>query len=848
MAFWQNLQFWVKNPINTWFNANFWFSLPKTTTKSNDYTYDSRYPWFDEDDYKKLERLANEKWVTGKEKTQLMDQLYQYYYPQVANSHKLDERQVELNRMTYDNDGKEPWNMSIKLSWLAQSAKQKFNIDASVNDNELLWSIVDATPNWQKLLEDYINNGNPEFLYAAWIEDRPQQWWIKSLVNPTDSNILPEKNERYNPIWAAFETTDNAAWEFADKWLDFGNMANEKATENLKNEIENMSDKELEKYRKQYEKELKNGNWRAVQVEWDTIVEKLWNAVKWNIKSDYTDEWFMKWLIDNKKSLWQDISWADEVLKWESNPSVIQFFGNIPASAIKTFTATVRWLTNPYDTLKWLYTLAATEEWHQAILNRYGSWDAFAKAMNEDPVGVADDMLAVAELWTNIVSWWLKGAWKITWNTNLTNAANTIKWWNIWSANDALANKAIGKIYGWLDNIADMTDNKLVQWAVRYAEDVSNVQKLKDNAKSDFNAIADSTAWQAIKNYVNEWIDKLVWVDEADREFIRDNKELVNNYIDGKKNVETVFEEVKNKINDKRQANTKMWKEYANLRKNKSKVVDTTWVTTDMKKTLKENWITIDKKTWDLKFNELSKYNAKQKRALQDAWDELKALEKAKKINAGNVLDMRQKMDDKLNWDGKASDLKDITAVDKSTEKLIKEMRWVIDERAKGSVKWLKELDEKFAPAMAEMEKLQKDWLNSDWTLKDTARSKIRNLTKAGNEERLARLEKLIPWISQDLKALDVWLTIDRATKQWVWQYSKNIWLAWTIWFAASWNIPAALVSAWIGILATPKNFVRVIEAYPDIANKLQAWQDLLPSDISRLQSLASRISDTVEE
>ena len=858
MEFWRNLQFWVKTPINTGFNlntgfnmntgANYWNTEKKKNYKSNVTTYNSRYPWFDEEDYKKLERLASERWVTGQSKTQLMDELYQYYYPQVANSHKLDDRQVELNQMTYEIDWNQPWVTWLKLTSISQKAKQKFNIDASVNDNELLWSIVDWTPNWDELLEDYINNGNPEFLYAAWIEDRPQQWWIKSLVNPTDSNILPEKNERYNPIWAAFETTDNAAWEFADKWLDFGNMANEKATENLKNEIENMSDKELEKYRKQYEKELKNGDWRAVQVEWDTIVEKLWNAVKWNIKSDYTDEWFMKWLIDNKKSLWQDISWADEVLKWESNPSVIQFFGNIPASAIKTFTATVRWLTNPYDTLKWLYTLAATEEWHQAILNRYGSWDAFAKAMNEDPVGVADDMLAVAELWTNIVSWWLKGAWKITWNTNLTNAANTIKWWNIWSANDALANKTIGKIYGWLDNLADMTDNKLVQWAVRYAEDVSNVQKLKDNAKSDFNAIADSTAWQAIKNYVNEWIDKLVWVDEADREFIRDNKELVNNYIDGKKNVETVFEEVKNKINDKRQANTKMWKEYANLRKNKSKVVDTTWVTTDMKKTLKENWITIDKKTWDLKFNELSKYNAKQKRALQDAWDELKALEKAKKINAGNVLDMRQKMDDKLNWDGKASDLKDITAVDKSTEKLIKEMRWVIDERAKGSVKWLKELDEKFAPAMAEMEKLQKDWLNSDWTLKDTARSKIRNLTKAGNEERLARLEKLIPWISQDLKALDVWLTIDRATKQWVWQYSKNIWLAWTIWFAASWNIPAALVSAWIGILATPKNFVRVIEAYPDIANKLQAWKDLLPSDISRLQSLASRISDTVEE
>jgi hypothetical protein len=201
-----------------------------------------------------------------------------------------------------------------------------------------------------------------------------------------------------------------------------------------------------------------------------------------------------------------------------------------------------------------------------------------------------------------------------------------------------------------------------------------------------------------------------------------------------------------------------------------------------------------------------------------------------------------------LKWDGKPADLKDVSSVDKSTEKLIKEMRWVIDARAKGSVQWLRELDEKFAPAMAEMEKIQKDWLNSDWTLKDTARSKIRNLTKAWNEERLARLEKLMPWITNDLKALDVGLTIDRATKQWVWQYAKNIWLWSTLAFAASWNIPAALVSAWVGILSTPKNFVRLIEAYPDIAKKLQSWGKLLPADINRLQSLASRLEDGIEE
>jgi hypothetical protein len=33
---------------------------------------------------------------------------------------------------------------------------------------------------------------------------------------------------------------------------------------------------------------------------------------------------------------------------------------------------------------------------------------------------------------------------------------------------------------------------------------------------------------------------------------------LVNQYIDGKKNVENVFDDVKNKINDKRAANAEM--------------------------------------------------------------------------------------------------------------------------------------------------------------------------------------------------------------------------------------------------------------------------------------------------
>lgn len=822
-------------------------------------TYNPMFPWLNKTNYDKVIAYGNSLWLESEEeKRQAESSYYRKNVNSMINSQLLDERDDELNQQAYyaANISTQESDIELKKAELTQTLKRKYNLNAKANDNEVFdeyskW----LNAEWKRMLAEYLAWKSDEFLYVAWLAEKPEtnQWWIKSMVNPaSEDRIVAEKSEWANPIWATAETIDNAATQFADKWLDWWNTLNEIGTESLKEKLDNMSQKEIEEYRKKYKEMLKNKDWRTAQVEWDTIVEQLWNAAKWDLNYDYNDEDFGKWLIQQKANLWEYMVGADDVLQWETNPNVIQFFGNIPSSAVKTFTATVRGMTNPYDTLKWLYTLAATEEWHQAILNRYGSWDAFAKAMNTDPVWVADDILAVAEWLTSVAKWWLKTAWKMTWNQSFTNAANKISSWNIWSANDAIANKTVWKVFSTMDNLA--WDNTLLKTANRYMQDVSNVQKLAENTNSDWNALKDSSAWQAIKNYANEVVDKLVWVNEEDRKFIRENKDLVNQYIDGKKNVETVFEEVKNKINDKRTANTEMWKEYGNLRKNKAKVVDTTWVTNDMVKELKDNWIKIDKKTWDLKFDELSKYNAKQKRALQDAWDEIKTLEKAKKINAGNVLDMRQKMDDKLNWDGKASDLKDITAVDRSTENLIKKMRWVIDDRAKTSVKWLKELDEKFAPAMAEMEKIQKDWLNSDWTLKDTARSKLRNLTKAGNEERLARLEKIIPWITKDLQALDVWLTIDRATKQWVWQYAKQIITAWA--WASLFNPGVWIPAVVVWILSNPKNYVKLMEYAPDVVEKISSsiskwtnvFQDLLPSDINRIQSLAARLEDGFEE
>lgn len=878
MAFWQTLMNKL-NPLKPWwltdiplslagyvwqkiwgyFSNNNQTSNTSTTSTSQQKqleTYNSRYPWFDEEDYKRLERMVDEKGLTWWEKTDAMDQLYQIYYPQVLNRHKLDERQQEINDSVYKNgELLLNWNkeatMWTDLTKLAQEAKKKYNIPYDVNDQDLIEDIVKGTENGNKLLYEYTQNWNPEIFYAAWIRDKPQQQWgTKDLINQAsnESNgILPNASEWINPVWAITETVDNAANSFANRIL----ITWEWAAENLKDKIENMTQEEVDSYRKKYEQLLKDENWTVGRVQGNNLVWQLWNAVKWNISYDYNDEDFMKWLISQKANLWESLIWADDMLKWETNPNVIKFFGNIPWSALKTFTATVRWMTNPYDTLKWLYKLAATEEWHQALLQRYGSWDALANAMNTDPVWVADDMLAVAELGANIIWGGMKATWKITWNTNLIDMGTNIKW-SIGSANDVLAQKTVWSMYWWLDKLAWMTDNKLVQWANRYVQDVSSMQKLLNEWAEGLKKVEESSFGQSIKNAYDEAVNKIVGIDEEDRKFIRENKELVNNQLSKKQNVETIFDEVKDKVSEKRLENTEMGKEYGNLRKNKSKVVNTEWITNDMKKTLKDNWITIDK-DWNLKFSEMSKFNAKQKAALIDAWDELKLVEKKKNINAWNVLDMRQKFDDKLNWDGKAMDLNgNLSSVDKATEWLIQDMRGVIDERAKTSVAWLKELDAKYSEALAEMQQIKKDWLNADGTFKDNAKSKLRNLTKAWNEEKLARLEKVIPWITNDLKALDVALTIEKASKQWVWQYAKwnflgaawgGAWLGTLLWNPVLWAW--AWVVLWV--LSSPKNYVKLVEIYPDIAQKLSVWQELLPSDMNKLQSWASRIQDGMD-
>ena len=77
---------------------------------------------------------------------------------------------------------------------------------------------------------------------------------------------------------------------------------------------------------------------------------------------------------------------------------------------------------------------------------------------------------------------------------------------------------------------------------------------------------------------------------------------------------------------------------------------------------------------------------------------------------------------------------------------LIRDIRGILDSELKKQVPSLKDLDKTYISTINEIKELKQDWFNKDGTLRDTAYSKIRNITKKGsNQPKLARLEKLLP-------------------------------------------------------------------------------------------------------
>lgn len=546
-------------------------------------TYNPRYPWLNEKSYNLLRQQ-------GQDNEEEMDKYYKNNVKTMLNNQKLDEREVELNQVAYQNANINNGlsNAEWRLTKFSQDLKKQYNLKADANDVELFTDFVSALPDGSELADAYLWKWNMDLYRAAWLEtaqDRLDMWASKAtwgrfwVVNQQlwRTSILPNWKELVNPIWYATEALDNSANILADKIT----VTWEKAVNNLQNRVNNLSDKDIEEYRKIYNKMVANRDIRTQMVEWDTLVEQLRDGltdwIKGTQEYGWDEEAFRKRVVQQEATLGESLIGADDTLNGINSPNVVKFFANLPESAVRTLTATLRWKTNPMDTYKWLIKLVGTKEWRQVLKDRYWSWDAIADLMNYDPVGTADDLLAVVDTFNSAtkLGWKAFGSKDIAQNGLIGNYMPDRLWWptnSIWSAVDATVDVWLnwGKVmywsknnpksvdvsglYWWMDNISK--DNKILNAFNTWMQDTSSTSKLWEdtkNVRDNLKNKAVATAENIIQNdnrmtkkqqeKFKEITKEDQWKWQNDRD-IRTNEDKVDYFERSKKKVDDAMDTI----------------------------------------------------------------------------------------------------------------------------------------------------------------------------------------------------------------------------------------------------------------------------------------------------------------
>jgi len=306
-----------------------------------------------------------------------------------------------------------------------------------------LWATIQANPDmWpEEIMQKF-----PE-LWGVQIpaSDASMAWWVKWWISRMWGNR--GQAEWINPIWKSFEDIDNQIQKIGV--VDFTKPREDA----LNQRIKNLSSWEIQKYQTEREAYKKNNpklsNLFSKTVEWDNLVSKMRNIVTWDTQDRSEIDAFKDFVKEREK--WFVDQLVGVGTEW---PKFANMMANIPWSALKTISAVARWLTNPVDTMTWLYKLVATPEGRQALWERYGSREAFANSMEKDPIWVASDVLTIVEWWANLVKLWAKAAWATKLAAKAWDVANVA-----WSASDL-----------WVRNVLPAGLNKLGEVSAKLQE------------------------------------------------------------------------------------------------------------------------------------------------------------------------------------------------------------------------------------------------------------------------------------------------------------------------------------------------------------------------------------------
>lgn len=234
-----------------------------------------------------------------------------------------------------------------------------------LNDMQVLQSFVAKNPETQDAINNYLAGDQSATDFAETmgftppvVQDQHENWvggTLKSMgVRNVDTNGILDY---FNPIGKAAERIDDKV-QGIQGWGD----TSEREAQ-WKERIAQITPEE----RRRYEEKFANSE----------NLQSLYGSVD-------------NYIAENKKGFW-DHFWG----VGESGPAVSKMIANAPVSALKTLSGTARAITNPLDSITGIVKILGSEEGRELLKQRYG--ENLDQTMNDDPVGLASDILAIIQ-------------------------------------------------------------------------------------------------------------------------------------------------------------------------------------------------------------------------------------------------------------------------------------------------------------------------------------------------------------------------------------------------------------------------------------------------------------------
>ena len=302
-------------------------------TNQEDDTYNPRYPWFNKENYDKLERKVSELWLTWSKKQEVMDDLYRQILPQVENEKKRSKRNEVINQKNYevsqikDETERKVAKNSLTVEELAQMVKEKENLREDAPDAAVFNAWIKSIPNWNELLANYMNKGDDTLLYKGWLKE--ETWWQKAWDFATWVAQSPWK-WWYNIIWQWMDRLGKW-WAEQLQGSDLQKWVQDKA-------IEMFGEDEVKAYQQEKAKQLEE--WTAFKGRTQTDITK---PILWEYRAN--NWWTKAWEV-----VWDIASW-------------IALTAPIAAATAPYYATAWLWEAASFWALEWMLDTAITKYW-----------------------------------------------------------------------------------------------------------------------------------------------------------------------------------------------------------------------------------------------------------------------------------------------------------------------------------------------------------------------------------------------------------------------------------------------------------------------------------------------------